>query len=609
MKKRLLAGLLVLCMVLALGLTACSGTNATTTTTAAADDDAAATTPGAEDDAATATTAAEGDGTTTAAGGGEDETTAAEAAATWENLSWEKDTSPVTFSAYIDYDWYAVDTWGEDEVSQEITRLTGVSLDVTKGSDRAVLSTHLAAQELSDIVFTDNLPQRFEDSDICYAWDELIEEYCPEFWDNVDPLEIVNNTAADGHVYTFKTHYNDERAYTDPNSIGNFGNFTLSYRADVMETLGLPMFTSVEELDQTFYKVKEKAGDLGLTMIFNMHPDWSYPLTYWMGINAQQYWDEESKSIKLQYNDTKWLEYYKLLNKWYRDGILVQDYLGVRPEDFFSRNESGQVFAAAYNAGYAEVINKKWRDAGTGGKYDDLTQPVFKLVEQPLTYQGEEQIGKVMVDYGTGWSSCFISTNCENPGRAICYMEFLKSPQGDQLCQFGIEGVHYNLVDGKVKQTEEYLNRPAEEREGTYTGIGPWYFQGSGWAEGISWASNSINAIDEWAKTAAESSDTVRSYHKELAYGNKNPARSFARVESDDDEMAAYTKLADQWKVQTAAMVTAESEAAVEQIWNDFQAYAKANGIEAVEAKMTSRYVENLKRYQEAGYFTDIVTE
>ena len=159
MKKRLLAGLLVLCMVLALGLTACSGTNATTTTTAAADDDAA-----------TTTTAAEGDGeTTTAAEGGEDETTAAEAGApaTWENLSWEKDTSPVTFSAYIDYDWYAVDTWGEDEVSKEITRLTGVSLEVTKGSDRAVLSTHLAAQELSDIVFTDNLPQRFEDPDVC----------------------------------------------------------------------------------------------------------------------------------------------------------------------------------------------------------------------------------------------------------------------------------------------------------------------------------------------------------------------------------------------------------------------------------------------------------
>ena len=189
-------------------------------------------------------------------------------------------------------------------------------------------------------------------------------------------------------------------------------------------------------------------------------------------------------------------------------------------------------------------------------------------------------------------------------------MEFLKSPQGDQLTQFGIEGVHYTLVDGVPKQTEEFLARPSEQRGTTYTGIGPWYFQGSDRYEGIpSGPASVMNAIDEWTKTAAESNDTVRSYHKELAYANKNPAMSFARVESDDDEMAAYTKLADQWKVQTAAMVTAESEAAVEQIWNEFQEYAKANGIEAVEAKMTERYVENLKRYQDAGYFTDIVTE
>ena len=84
MKKRLLASLLVLCMVLALGLTACDGASAPTTTTAAA-----------EDDATTTTTAAEGDGETTTAAEGGDETTAAEAdaPATWENLSWEKDTS------------------------------------------------------------------------------------------------------------------------------------------------------------------------------------------------------------------------------------------------------------------------------------------------------------------------------------------------------------------------------------------------------------------------------------------------------------------------------------------------------------------------------------
>ena len=138
MNKKLLASLLALCMVLAIGLTACSSDDTATTTPAAAD---ATTTAAAGDDA---TTAAEGETTAAAADEG--------APATWENLSWEKNTSPVTLSLYIDFDWYTVDTWGEDQVSQEITRLTGVSLDVIKSSDLNQLSVMLAAQELNDII-------------------------------------------------------------------------------------------------------------------------------------------------------------------------------------------------------------------------------------------------------------------------------------------------------------------------------------------------------------------------------------------------------------------------------------------------------------------------
>ena len=35
----------------------------------------------------------------------------------------------------------------------------------------------------------------------------------------------------------------------------------------------------------------------------------------------------------------------------------------------------------------------------------------------------------------------------------------------------------------------------------------------------------------------------------------------------------------------------------------------KANGLEAIEKAMTDNYISNLKRYQDAGYFTDIVVE
>jgi len=590
MKNRILASLLVLCMVLALGLTACSNTAATTTTAAAEE----------------TTTAAAEETTTAAEGESEEETTAAEgeaAPATWENLSWEKDTSPVTFSLYLNYDWYSVDTW-KGEVPDEITRLTGVSCEATKGSDPAVLMTHLAAQELSDIVFTDNNVEQFHDEEVLYAWNKLIPEYCPEFWDLVDPLEKINNLASDGNVYTFKTHYNDTKAYTDDNSIGNFGNYTLAYRHDIMEKLGLAVPTSVEELEKIFYTVNEKKAELGITMVYNPHPSWTYIIQQWMGCKGKD-WDAENKKIDLGYRNEQQLKYYKLMNKWYRDGILVQDYLGVRPEDFFSRNESGQVFAAAYNAQYAYAINSNMRKAQSGGKKDDLTKPYFEQIIGHLTYEGKEQI--FLSDYGTGWSSCFISTNCENPGRAICFMEFMKSPQGDQLTQFGIEGRHYELVDGKVKRTELYNNMTADEK--TNCGIGPWYLQGSGWAEGVSWASGVVNALNEDEAYAAQKGNENRLINKKVQYQHKNPAMSFARVENEDEEQVMYAKITDQWAKETARMITATSEAEVDQIWAELQQYLTDVGLDAVEAKMTERYIAGLEVYQKNGYFTDIVVE
>jgi putative aldouronate transport system substrate-binding protein len=326
-----------------------------------------------------------------------------------------------------------------------------------------------------------------------------------------------------------------------------------------------------------------------------------------MGCQQGNLWSAEKKSVTTKYSDADWLEYYKLLNKWYRDGILAQDYLGVRPEDFFSRNESGQVFAYSYNWGLPGDVNSKWRDTDFGGKFDDLSKPYMRLIEGSLTYKGEDNLPKVSSDYGTGWSSCFISTNCENPGRAICFMEFMKSPFGDKLTQWGIEGVHYELVDGLPKNLESFQNRPDEEKGSDYTGIGPWYLQGSDRMEGVSSkAGATINAADQWAAEDGAQGIADRTVKKAACYANKNPAMSFARVEADDEEYAMNSKIADQWAKSVAAMITAESEAAVEQYYNEFVTYATDAGIAAVEARMTARYLEYLKIYQDNGYFTDI---
>ena len=150
-------------------------------------------------------------------------------------LSWQKDTSPISFTCYIDYDWYALDAWGEEDVSQEITKRTGVSLEVTKASDTTQLQVLLAADELPEIVFTANQVQRFENPDISYSFDELIEKHCPEFMDMIDPIEIVNNTADDGHFYTLKSHYNNEEAWADPRNLPSPGSAGFYVREDILQ--------------------------------------------------------------------------------------------------------------------------------------------------------------------------------------------------------------------------------------------------------------------------------------------------------------------------------------------------------------------------------------
>jgi len=125
-----------------------------------------------------------------------------------EDLSWKKDTSPVTLSAFIDMSWYVVDTWGKDDISPIITEKTGVTLDITKATtgDSSQLEVMIASNQLPDLVYVENsiMFDRLANSQYSLAFDELMKEYCPEFLQLLDPVEIANNTEEDGHFYSYQ---------------------------------------------------------------------------------------------------------------------------------------------------------------------------------------------------------------------------------------------------------------------------------------------------------------------------------------------------------------------------------------------------------------------
>lgn len=500
----------------------------------------------------------------------------------WGELSWMKDTSPVTFTCYIDYDWYSVDTWGNDEISQEITARTGVSMDVIKASDNTQLGVLLASGDLTDIIFTDTNVQRFEDPDICAPWDELIPKYCPEFMDLIDPIERINNTVQDGHFYTLKTHYSNEEAWADPRNVPSPGSPSLGIRSDIMEAIGNPELKSIEDLVEIFETVKARSEELGIDVVYNPHPSWPNALEEFFGITRTPYQDGEQ--VRNWRSNPAWEEYLLFMNEMYTKGILYKEYLSSRPEDYLQRNNSGKTFAATYNAGVSGDANGVFYEQGIEGHFEQVTEL--------LTVGGENRFRAY--DTSVGWSSCFLSADSDKLERLINYMEFLKSPEGDTLTQWGIEGKHYTLNgDGLLERTDYFQSKTSQE-----LGIGPWYFQASGLCEGVSVSSSALPADNVDPVRTGFSQQTVDFLKWRKPLIERKPVLNFARADGDSDEYMIEVKLADEWNKRTASIISADSGEEAKVLYDELMDYMKSAGIDQLEAAMTANYQEALKRYE-----------
>lgn len=490
----------------------------------------------------------------------------------WDSpsLSWKKSTEPVNFKTYIDFDWYPIDTWGKDDVSKEITKRTGVSLTVTKGSDLNQLQVLLAANELPDLVFTSNQVERFNNPDVAYPLDELIKKYAPEMMNLLDPVEIANNTQADGHFYALKTHYSNQKAWNDPRNLPSPGDPGFYVREDIMKELGNPPLNSLEDLLNVYKMVKAKYPDM---IVYLPHPTWTNPLMEMMGLSESPYADANG-NVHVGFNNPGFADYFKYMNTLVRDGYLSAESFTYKPEQFTQIMKSGKVFSASYNTTLADETNKTYDDNGIKAHL----VPVLKA----LTYKGEAKLKPV--DASVGWASLFVPKSNKNPERAIKYIEFLKSPEGDALTQWGIEGKHYTLnADGLLVRPEGFNNLKI-----TDTGIGPWYFEASGLGEGVATSSNALN-------TKYHSVVDLLKFRKALY--ERNPALAFVKPKADTDEFNINVKLSELYTNSKAGIITAANEAEATKKYEQMMSDAKKIGIDKLETYMNEKYKEAKKKY------------
>ena len=269
---------------------------------------------------------------------------------TWdsEDLTWKQNTAPVTFSLYHNMTWAPMDVWGKDHVSEQVTADTGISFNVEIQSNSEQLATYVASGSLPDAVFVYGSANidLMENYDVCYAWDELIDQYAPEMWDLIDATDVKMATKDDGHFYTLYTHVRNQEYWDDPTQGVSYGENVISFRQDVMEELGNPEINSVDD----FYAVLKAAKELHPEMIAYLQPDFNgtyiarcFGVDYDGGQGATTI-DADGNAIWVYSEESTLTPYLEFMNKLYREGLLSQEGLTYDQEQAKAAILAGNVF-------------------------------------------------------------------------------------------------------------------------------------------------------------------------------------------------------------------------------------------------------------------------
>jgi len=567
--------------------------------------------------------------------------------------SWRSKTEPVTLTfSSAGQNLIGGINWREDPISRMISDMTGVNLVIQHGREETPLEPRtydengnrvrkgistfldvlLASGEFSDLVYLwdEHDVSRMADADMAAPLDELAAQYCPDFWYSLDELEILNNTEEDGHVYTLRNGYLSQGYYEDERFPIINDYHTISMRRDIMKALDLTPPTSFEELEAMLYKVKAYGGSHYITIPLYSNYVHLTPIPNWMGIpslfdwrvtESTLQWDEEAQRVITPMSDVAWYEYLMKMNQWYRDGILYlpeTNPLDPKTDTWETSNQPLNTFATVTYNRYS-LYGLHYQLNANANDHSDREFPHYVITE-PLTWQGEMKMATSdhnRYPRGAG-DGLFISKTCHNKERAILFYQFLRSEDGARLTHWGIEGTHYTRDEnGYVTMKEGFT---ADKRDLNMRGlndlttasapyIGYWTMVANPMVTGIYAASPNGVFTNKDVLAARRILIEAGCNHKKYSAQNRILPLSFAEPKEGEPGYDQYLALKDVWYVGIWEIAKAPTVEMAEERWYRMQEDLRLAGLTETEQTLTLRFIDALKRYQAAGYYTDIVIE
>lgn len=418
-------------------------------------------------------------------GGSSTETgSAAAASSSGETADDADDKSPITFE-YFNADGKN-GNW-DNPVAKAITEATGVTLDVSypvasQGDAKEDVALMIANDEYPDMIYAKGSATDLYQAGALIDMTDLIEKYGPNIkkmygaemeklkWSQDDPgiyqlsyAGVNQKTLTTGGSCQIQWAALKENDYKYPKTLDEYEKMIKSYLAahpkteDGLDMIGITMSAS------DWHWMITLGNPAGL--IADASPD-----------NGQWIIDDEY-NVHYKHVTDEEKEYFKWLCRMYNEGILDPNFATQTDDDYIAKVASGRVVA---------ITDAEWHYSQceatlvADGKVDQT------YVGLPVTLR-EDQVEKALLYQGTtvGWG-IGITKSCEDPVRAIKFLDYLCSDEGQILYHWGIEGENYFLDDdGQPYRTDEEVAKAQSDPDyakntgiDNYTGF-PIYGTGS----------------------------------------------------------------------------------------------------------------------------------
>lgn len=386
------------------------------------------------------------------------EDTFAEGAGVWPIADGDK--TITIFDGWFPFFSAFFDSYADTTFFQEMEKRTGVKTEFT------LVNAEMAAEQFNLMVATGDYCDLMHDVDTNYvggldtAWeegviipiDELIDTWMPNYKAALMSNEVFlqDLTSNEGNLYQISILHPEA-------SLPDYG---LMIRQDWLDKLSMDRPQTYDQYYDVLTAFKNELGASAPMMLSNSGSFQGNFFASGFGVNASlvnggKPFYQVDGEIKFGPMEEGYRKYLETLSKWYGEGLIYKDFYtyvdsNTMPPDDLVVNDQMGLFGANIQdipTRYNTVVGDN-KDIVLAGAYD----PVEK--EGDVLHFGQDR------GASAGGGYC-VSTGCEDLETVARWADYIYSPEGQILSNFGLEGETFEYdADGEPRLSDVVLHNP-----------------------------------------------------------------------------------------------------------------------------------------------------